>query len=243
MHQIDADNDGSLIDESWFTLNNIGDPNDTTTFIMSTNLLKFSSAASGWAGISIENTNASISGETTLWSLGFTNEADDANMTWFNFYDSGGTVFKMTGVAGGAQITAGAGGTTKLYASEVDFDLAANLKVAGSQIDHNDMAGAADINTTGTIKGALAVYAAADITSDTFVGQEDALRGTLVTNEGDGDGETWELPVCTSPTAGFSAKILCAAAETIELDAGSASTIYVSDGTDIVNAEVDDDSV
>ena len=78
---------------------------------------------------------------------------------WKTFYSNGSGV--STEVALGAQYTlymsngAAAAPTwsSTLTGTSINFSAAANLQVGGSQIDFDDMAGAANIATTGTIAG------------------------------------------------------------------------------------------
>jgi hypothetical protein len=66
------------------------------------------------------------------------------------------------------------------------------------------------------------------------------VSGTLITNEGDADGETWELPAAAS---GYHAKLICAETQDIVLDAGASDGIYVSDDDAISAPSGDDNNV
>jgi hypothetical protein len=124
----------ATVDSGAVLLSELGDPGAAKTFAMGAHELTFGSATTGWGGVTISSSNAAIAGETALLTLSHA-DADDTNQTWFDFKDGGGTVLKMTGVAGGAQITAGAGGTTKIYASALDYDSIDNLTIGGVSLN------------------------------------------------------------------------------------------------------------
>jgi len=216
--------------------NELGNPDGNDTLTMGNYSLKWD-----WT---TDNPSSAI----TFFELESDALVTDTDVVFFWLQgDANGTpkdILKISGATTRPTVTGDATWNFSTYnLSSID-----SLKINNTNFDEVDPSWETGISgttltMTGAIVGALKVYAAAGITSDTFVGQEEALRGTLVTNQGDADGETWELPVCTTPTAGFHAKILCAATQDIVLDAGAASTIYVSDGTSIVNAQGDDDNV
>jgi len=97
--------------------------------------------------------------------------------------------------------------------------------------------------STNTITTSAAIIGELDEVDESLVAG-DALsatqcRGRLLTNEGDADGETWELPTAEK---GLHFKVICAVAQDIVLDADTNDMILVSDD-DAITGDSDDNNV
>ncbi|MHA2047797.1 MAG: hypothetical protein ACW99G_23690, partial [Candidatus Thorarchaeota archaeon] len=180
------------------TLDYIGNPDAAKTFAMGAHELTFGSATDGWLGVELSSSQATLSTETRLLFLDFSAVAKtDTNMTWFDMHASGGSILSLKGAATRPQVT----GDVDILASGIDFDSIDNLTVASTSLNDLDVGFTVGqtfttITATGAIVGELSELDETAVSGDALTAAQ--LRGTLLTNEGDADGETWELPAAES---------------------------------------------
>jgi len=162
-------------------LDEIGNPNTFKTFTMANYYLKFD-----W-------TTANPFAAITLFEL--ESEADptdtDVVFFWIEAGGDGGTdLMKITGTATRATMT----GDLTINTSQTNYSSIDNYKVNNVSLNDLDMGftvgqTGTTLTMTGAIVGELSEIDEGAISGDTLTAAQ--CRGTLITNEGDADGETW----------------------------------------------------